>query len=136
MGTTINADGFTHAAIWRGTASSYLNLHNFLHPDFTESRHAASFRTGRSYTSSARARHARRAGEALMWVTRCSACTADFNCTGNLIPPNAGAVTLQDIFDYLDAWFLASPHADFDRSGAVTLQDLFDFIGAYFAGCV
>lgn len=54
-------------------------------------------------------------------------CRADFD--------NSGDVTVQDIFDYLTAWFASAPPADLDGSGSVTLQDLFDFIGLFFAGC-
>jgi len=54
-------------------------------------------------------------------------CPANFN--------QFGGVTLQDIFDYLTAWFSNTPDADFNGVGGVTLQDLFDFLGAWFAGC-
>ena len=45
-----------------------------------------------------------------------------------------GAVTVQDIFDFLAAWFAHSPSADFNNSGTVTVQDIFDFLSAWFAG--
>jgi len=54
-------------------------------------------------------------------------CRADFN--------NSGTVTVQDIFDFLAAYFAGSPAADFNSSGTVTVQDIFDFLAAYFAGC-
>ena len=54
-------------------------------------------------------------------------CGADFNCSG--------AVTVQDIFDFLSAWFGKNTNADFNNSGAVTVQDIFDFLAAWFAGC-
>ena len=54
-------------------------------------------------------------------------CRADFN--------GSGSVTVQDIFDFLAAWFSNSPSADFNSSGSVTVQDIFDFIGAWFQGC-
>ena len=50
---------------------------------------------------------------------------ADFNCSGT--------VTVQDIFDFLSAWFSHNPRADFNNSGAVTVQDIFDFLTAWFA---
>ncbi len=59
-----------------------------------------------------------------------AACPCDFN--------HSGAVTVQDIFDFLAGYFQASPLADFNHSGAVTIQDIFDFLGCYFArpaGC-
>jgi len=56
-----------------------------------------------------------------------NACAADFN--------GSGRVDVQDIFDFLSAWFAGSQSADFDRSGGVTVQDIFGFLSAWFAGC-
>ena len=46
-----------------------------------------------------------------------------------------GAVTLQDIFDFLAAYFAVSAAADINDSGDVTVQDIFHFLAGYFAGC-
>jgi hypothetical protein len=54
-------------------------------------------------------------------------CAADFN--------HSGAVTVQDIFDFLAAYFSSSPTADINNSGAVTVQDIFDYLALYFVGC-
>ncbi len=54
-------------------------------------------------------------------------CNADIDQSGQL--------SVQDIFDFLAAYFAGSSNADFNDSGALTLQDLFDFLAAYFAGC-
>ena len=54
-------------------------------------------------------------------------CPADFN--------NSGAATVQDIFDFLTAWFAADPRADLNGTGGITVQDIFDFLAAWFAGC-
>ena len=54
-------------------------------------------------------------------------CIADFN--------HSGAVTVQDIFDFLAAWFAGNASADVNGSGSVTVQDIFDFLAAWFAGC-
>lgn len=48
---------------------------------------------------------------------------ADFN--------GDGAVSPQDIFDYLGAFFGQGPRADTNTDGAVTPQDLFDFLAAW-----
>lgn len=56
-----------------------------------------------------------------------SICTGDFNCSGS--------VTIQDVFDYLNAFFNNDPTADFNQSGAISTQDIFDLLNAYFAGC-
>jgi len=55
-------------------------------------------------------------------------CRADFNGTGG--------ITIQDLFDYLTAWFAQTPSADFNGIGGITLQDLFDFLAAWFARCL
>ncbi len=53
-------------------------------------------------------------------------CKADFN--------KAVGVTVQDIFDFLSAWFAGDATADFS-GGGITVQDLFDFLAAWFTGC-
>jgi hypothetical protein len=54
-------------------------------------------------------------------------CAADFNCSG--------AVTVQDIFDFLAAFFAGQPLADFNGVSGHSVQDIFDFLADYFAGC-
>jgi hypothetical protein len=54
-------------------------------------------------------------------------CAADFNVSG--------MASVQDIFDFLAAYFANDPRADFNASGAISVQDIFDFLAAYFAGC-
>jgi hypothetical protein len=54
------------------------------------------------------------------------ACPADFN--------GDGVVQVADIFDYLNAWFAGSCHADFN-GGGLSVQDIFDFLNSWFAGC-
>jgi hypothetical protein len=54
-------------------------------------------------------------------------CRADFNCSG--------AATIQDIFDFLAAWFAGDPRADFNGVNGIGIQDIFDFLAAWFAGC-
>lgn len=55
-------------------------------------------------------------------------CRADFNQSG-------GPATVQDLFDFLAAWFAKGPGSDFNGSGQVTVQDLFDFLAAWLGGC-
>jgi hypothetical protein len=55
------------------------------------------------------------------------ACAADFNGSGGL--------SVQDLFEFLAAYFAGEPDADIDGSGSVTVQDVFSFLAAYFAGC-
>lgn len=43
------------------------------------------------------------------------------------------AISVQDIFDFLGAYFAPLPCADFNNSGGVSVQDIFDFLAAWFA---
>ncbi len=54
-------------------------------------------------------------------------CVADFNASGS--------VTVQDIFDFLAAYFASDPAADVNGQGGVTVQDIFDYLALYFSGC-
>lgn len=54
-------------------------------------------------------------------------CIADFD--------GSGVVSVQDIFDFLSAYFSGNLAADVNHVDGVTVQDIFDFLGAYFAGC-
>ena len=57
-------------------------------------------------------------------------CYADFN--------HSGAITVQDIFDFLASWFSKSPYAKVGGDGvtAPTVQAIFDYLSAWFArGC-
>ncbi len=54
-------------------------------------------------------------------------CPADTN--------DSGTLSVQDIFDFLGAWFAVGPDADFNTDGVVSAQDIFDFLSSWFAGC-
>lgn len=54
-------------------------------------------------------------------------CPADFN--------GDQTVSVQDIFDFLSAYFGNQPEADFNGDRTVSVQDIFDYLAAYFAGC-
>jgi hypothetical protein len=64
---------------------------------------------------------------ALTLASPATACPADFN--------GSGSVSVQDIFDFLAAYFGGDPQADVNASGAISVQDIFDFLAAYFVGC-
>jgi hypothetical protein len=53
-------------------------------------------------------------------------CIANFN--------GENGVTVQDIFDFLEAYFGGDPDADLNGNG-LGVQDIFDFLAMYFAGC-
>jgi hypothetical protein len=54
-------------------------------------------------------------------------CPANFN--------GVDGITVQDIFDYLNAWFAGDPRADFNHLDGISVQDIFDYLNAWFAGC-
>jgi hypothetical protein len=54
-------------------------------------------------------------------------CRADFD--------GSGALGINDVFAFLNAWYPSDPRADFNGDGAVNVQDVFDFLAAWFAGC-
>lgn len=66
-------------------------------------------------------------GSATTQSVRVVMCPPDINCSGG--------ITVQDVFDFLIAWFGSIPSADFNGVGGVTIQDVFDFLTAWFAGC-
>ncbi len=53
-------------------------------------------------------------------------CKSDFN--------HVGGVGVQDIFDFLAAWFNSSPLCDIDGDSTVAVADIFAFLAAWFAG--
>lgn len=53
-------------------------------------------------------------------------CLADFNQVGGL--------TVQDILDFLNAYFNADLGADYNGSGTLTTEDIFGFLAAYLSG--
>jgi hypothetical protein len=65
--------------------------------------------------------------QAFLRIQAPAACAADFNGVGGL--------NVQDIFDFLAAWFAGDPRANFNGTGGITVADIFDFLGAWFAGC-
>ena len=52
-------------------------------------------------------------------------CPCDINASG--------AVTVQDIFDFLNLWFANDPRANFNGVAGVTVQDIFDFLSCWFS---
>lgn len=50
----------------------------------------------------------------------------DTNCDGTL--------SVQDIFDFLNLWFIGSLDADYNGTGDLSVQDIFDYLTAWFAG--
>lgn len=55
-------------------------------------------------------------------------CHADFN--------KQSGITVQDVFDFLTAWFSSSPDANMtgNGNGPPTVQSIFDFLAAWFVG--
>jgi hypothetical protein len=59
-------------------------------------------------------------GTVLSRVATLTVCAADFNCSGD--------VSVQDIFDFLAAYFTGDERADINASGDISVQDIFDFL--------
>jgi hypothetical protein len=73
-------------------------------------------------------------GENIGWINLDDAlkfvrikCPADYN--------DSNLVSVQDVFDFVEDWFVFDPLTDFNFSGAITVQDIFDFLTAWFNGC-
>jgi hypothetical protein len=64
-------------------------------------------------------------GDGQLAVTFAPYCPCDWN--------SSGALSVQDIFDFLGSYF--SGNGDFNHSETSSVQDLFDFLACYFAGC-
>ncbi len=60
-------------------------------------------------------------------VTATFGCKSDFN--------NVGGTNVQDIFDFLAAWFAGNATADVNGIDGLNVQDIFDFLSYWFAGC-
>lgn len=56
-----------------------------------------------------------------------AACPADFD--------RDGSRTIDDIFVFINAWFVDGPGIDYDNSGGRNIDDIFVFLNAWFAGC-
>lgn len=54
-------------------------------------------------------------------------CRADFN--------GLDGVSIDDLFQFFDAWFRSDPRADFNGLECVTIDDLFLYLNAWFVGC-
>jgi hypothetical protein len=61
------------------------------------------------------------------WGCEPASCPADFD--------HSGTLAVQDIFDFLNAWFAGAAAADANHSGGLEVQDIFDFLNLWFAGC-
>lgn len=57
----------------------------------------------------------------------------DFSCPGDFDVD--GQVGIQDVFEFLAAYFVADTRADVDGDSAVTLADVFGYLAEYFTGC-
>ncbi len=54
-------------------------------------------------------------------------CLADFD--------QNGALTISDLFNFLNAWFTANPLAQFHNAAGMTTQNILDFLAAWYGGC-
>jgi hypothetical protein len=61
------------------------------------------------------------------------ACSPAANCRADI--NHSGDVGVQDLLDFLVAYFGGESTADFNGADGISVQDIFDFLAAYFAGC-
>ncbi|MBY0312592.1 MAG: hypothetical protein K2W85_11020, partial [Phycisphaerales bacterium] len=54
-------------------------------------------------------------------------CRADFD--------KDGALTINDVFGFLNAWFAGDIAADFNEDNQLAVSDIFEMLNAWFAGC-
>jgi glucose/arabinose dehydrogenase len=47
-----------------------------------------------------------------------------------------GTLAVQDIFDFLNAWFGGLTTSNYNRSAGLEVQDIFDFLNGWFGGCI
>jgi hypothetical protein len=69
-------------------------------------------------------------GSGALAVSIPGGCPCDFD--------TSGAVNIDDIFIFLNAWFAQDPRTDFDHNGSRNIDDIFQFINCFFnqpAGC-
>jgi hypothetical protein len=69
---------------------------------------------------------------ATLFISNVAGCTPPDSCLADF--NHSGGLEVQDIFDYLNAWFAGSAAADFN-GGGLAVQDIFDYLNAWFAGC-
>lgn len=46
-----------------------------------------------------------------------------------------GAIALQELFDFLIAWFSSAPAGDINQNGLVTVEDIFELLERFIRGC-
>jgi len=115
--------------------AAFISLANFdLHLSPTSAAKDAGIAAfgGRSAPAVDREGHARPTGTAFdigayEFAAAPPICAADFN--------NSGTVSVQDIFDFLNAYFTADPRADHNAGGGISVQDVFDYLADYFVPC-
>jgi hypothetical protein len=113
---TATFGGVVHPGVWTGTSASWVDLSAY--GEFSPST------GGAAYAMSSDGVRLYVAGYPMIWSR--PICAGDFNRSGTL--------EVQDIFDFLNAWFGSDPAADFNGNG-LSVQDIFDFLNAWFAGC-
>jgi hypothetical protein len=121
----VSLNGAIRASIWSSTAQSWEDLSVFLPSTFRDCYAYSVWDDGRTlYVGGA----AREIPSGIYWgvLWKRPLCRADFNYSGRL--------EVQDLFDFLGAWFAGDPRADFNGRG-LHQQDIFDYLAAWFAGC-
>jgi hypothetical protein len=118
----------THAALWRGSAGTWLDLHQFVPSDFSTSFARDVWTDGTSIRvvgfglNTTTQRY-----EALLWTYAPPTCPADFN--------NDGFLTFEDFDAFVVAFEAGEARSDFNNDGFLTFEDFDAFVAAFEAGC-
>ena len=119
---------FSHASLWSGTASSWVDLHQYLPEGFSDSNAYAIWSddkfirvVGNAY-STVNARD-----EAMLWTYTRPPCTADFNADGFL--------DFTDFDAFVVAFESGDVASDINGDGFLDVSDFDAFVDAFEAGC-
>lgn len=126
VGWVSTSDGITRASLWSGTAASWEDLSKILPTSWMRTESMGVWDDGTTVYVCGRGVDLG-AGRftALLWTR--PVCRGDFNASGE--------ASVQDVFDFLGAFFADDTRADYTLDGERNIADVLAFLAAYFQGC-